>query len=101
MALIAIIGQFDIDPADTAAVGELMRTMMLETQQEQGCLHYAFSADLAVADRFQLSELWESEDALAAHFRSSHMATFRAGMAQLRVRQRTVKRYLASVAADL
>jgi quinol monooxygenase YgiN len=96
MSLIAIIGQFDIDPADTASAAENMRTMMIETQKEQGCMHYAFSTDLAKADRFQLSELWESDDALAAHFKSAHMATFRAAMAQLRVVQRTVRRYFAS-----
>lgn len=101
MSLIAIIGQFDVHPEDATAVGNLMRTMMIETQKEHGCLHYAFSADLATPNRFQLSELWESDDALAAHFRTAHMATFRAGLAQLRVHDRTVRRYNATDRADL
>lgn len=101
MSLIAIIGQFDAHPEDAGAVGELMRTMMIETQKEQGCLHYAFSTDLATPNRFQLGELWESDEALAAHFRSAHMASFRAGLAQLRIQQRSVTRYDASNPADL
>jgi quinol monooxygenase YgiN len=101
MSLIAIIGQFDIHPEDAGTAEKLMRTMMIETQREAGCLHYAFSTDLATPNRFQLSELWESEAALEAHFQSPHMAKFRSGLAQIRVKQRTVKRYRATEAADL
>jgi quinol monooxygenase YgiN len=101
MSLIAVIGHFDVHPEDVSSVGNLMRTMMITTQKEQGCIHYAFSTDLAIPNRFQLSELWESDDALAAHFRTEHMATFRAGLASLRIQRRVVKRYDASNAADL
>ena len=101
MSLIVIIGQFDVHPEDVTAVGELMRTMMTETQKEPGCLQYAFSTDLATPNRFQLSELWESDGALAAHFRTAHMATFREALAQLRIQQRTVRRYNASDSGDL
>lgn len=93
MSHIAVIGQFDIHPDDSAAASELMRVMMTETQKETGCHHYAYAADLAVAHRFQLSELWENDAALAAHFEAPHMATYRAGMSKLRVLLRTVKRY--------
>jgi quinol monooxygenase YgiN len=93
MSLIAIMGQFDLHSDDAPAAEVLMRTMMNETIKEQGCHHYAYSRDLSVADRFQLSELWEDENALAAHFRAAHMATYRAGIGKLRVIKRTVKRY--------
>lgn len=93
MSLIAVIGQFDVHADDVPAVGLLMRTMMEETQKESGCLHYAFSTDLSTPTRFQLSELWESIEALAAHFRTDHMATFRAGLASQRIQKRTVTRY--------
>lgn len=101
MSLLTIIGQFDVHSDDAAAVGALMRTMMLETQKESGCLHYAFASDLAVPNRFQLSELWESDEALQAHFRSPHMKTFREGLSALRIQQRTVRRYDASNPSDL
>lgn len=101
MNLITIIGQFDVHPEDATKVGDLMRTMMVETQKEQGCLHYAFSIDLAKPNRFQISELWDSDDALAAHSRTVHMAAFRAGLAKLRIHQRTVRRYNASDPTEL
>jgi quinol monooxygenase YgiN len=95
MSQIVIIGQFDIHPEDASAA-ELMRVMMNETMKEHGCRHYSYSRDLSTANRFQLSELWENEEALAGHFRANHMATYRAGMAKLRVQKRTVRRYDAS-----
>jgi quinol monooxygenase YgiN len=101
MNQIVIVGQFDIYPEDAAAAAELMRVMMNKTVQEQGCHHYAYSRDLSTPNRFQLSELWEDEAALAAHFRTDHMATYRAGMSQLRVQRRTVKRYEVTNAQDL
>lgn len=101
MSQIVIIGRFDLHPDDAPAAAQLMQSMMNETVREQGCHHYAFSSDLATPHRFQLSELWENSEALDAHFRTAHMATFRAGMATLRVQLRTVIRYDATNAQDL
>jgi quinol monooxygenase YgiN len=101
MALIVVIGQFDIQPEDVAAAGELMQVMMNETVKEPGCHHYAYSRDLSTPNRFQLSELWEDEGALEAHFRADHTATYRAGMSKLRVQSRTVKRYDVTSAKNL
>jgi quinol monooxygenase YgiN len=70
-----------------------MRVMMNETIKEQGCQHYAYSRDLSTPNRFQLSELWDGEAALAGHFGTEHMATYRAGLGKLRVQKRTVRRY--------
>ncbi len=78
-----------------------MLTMMNETAKEQGCLHYAFSRDLSAPHRFQLSELWDNNDSLAAHFRAGHMAVYRAGMSKLRVQSRIVRRYDATNSQDL
>jgi quinol monooxygenase YgiN len=93
MPQIVILGQFDIHPEDVPASAELMRVMMNETMKENGCHHYAYSRDLSTPNRFQLSELWEDEAALAAHFKAPHMTVYRAGMSKLRVEARTVRRY--------
>jgi quinol monooxygenase YgiN len=101
MSLIVIVGQFDIHPEDAQAAAELMREMMNETIKEHGCHHYAYARDLSTETRFQLSELWEDDEALAAHFRADHMAAYRAGMAKLRVQSRTVTRYDVTNSKDL
>jgi quinol monooxygenase YgiN len=99
--MLIVLGQFDLHPDDVPAAAGLMRTMAAETNQEAGCLLYAFAHDLSTANRIQLSELWQDDASLAAHFQTPHMATFRAGLSQLRVLQRTVKRYAATPSGDL
>ena len=99
--MIVILGEFDIHPEDVQAAAELMLVMMTETQKEQGCHHYAYSRDLSTPNRFQLSELWKDDAALAEHFRATHMTTYRAGMSALRVLSRTVKRYDVTNVQDL
>jgi quinol monooxygenase YgiN len=101
MSRIVVMGQLDLHPEDAAAAAELMRVMMEATIHEQGCHHYAYSRDLSVSHRFQLSELWEDEAALAAHLGASHTATYRAAMRQLRVQSRTVRKYEVSNIQDL
>ena len=99
--MIAIIGQFDVHPEDTEQVAQLMRTMMTETVKEQGCQHYAFARDLTNVNRFQLSELWDSQEALTAHFTTPHVGTFRGGLGKLRIQNRSVKRYEVTNVNDL
>jgi quinol monooxygenase YgiN len=101
MGQIVILGQFDVHPEDAGAAEELMRIMMNETIKERGCQHYAYSRDLSTPNRFQLSELWDNDEALEAHFKTEHMATYRAGMRELRVLKRTVRRFNAENAQDL
>ena len=54
--------------------------MVAATNQEQGCLHYAFAQDIADPDLIRISERWESQEALAAHGASAHMAAFNKAM---------------------
>ena len=51
-------------------------TMVEATNREDGCLHYAFAQDIADPDLIRISERWESQEALAAHGASAHMAAF-------------------------
>lgn len=50
--------------------------MVEATNKEDGCLHYAFAQDIADPDLIRISERWESQEALAAHGASAHMAAF-------------------------
>jgi len=99
--VIAIIGQIDVHAEDAAAAAQLMTVMMNESMREQGCHHYTYASDLSAANRFQLSELWDSEESLAAHARSTHMATYRAGIGKLRILARRVQRFDVTGARDL
>lgn len=99
--MLIVLGHFDFEPADVPLAADLMRAMTAATVRESGCLHYAFAADLLDPNRFQLSELWRDAASLDAHGQTPHMAVFRAGLTQLRVRSRAVRRYAATEAGEL
>jgi quinol monooxygenase YgiN len=48
----------------------IMREAMAATVQEEGCLVFRFTADIAAPDLFHMSELWESEAALKTHMQA-------------------------------
>lgn len=57
-------------------VRDALKTMEIETRKESGCVTYAFSVDVSDPNKLRISERWESMDALKAHFKTPHMATF-------------------------
>jgi quinol monooxygenase YgiN len=74
MILIELI--FDADPIVREDVAALARRTMAETKKEKGCILYRFTVDLDLPHRFILTELWESEEALNAHFIGKTFQTF-------------------------
>ena len=99
--MIIVLGQLDFHPEDFEAAKILAAAVMTETMKEDGCMHYAFAADLVHPNRLTLSELWRDGDALSAHFLTPHIQTFRTGMARLRVLKRLVQRHEVSATQDL
>ncbi len=91
--MVVIAGRIVIDPVHRDKAIAVALEMMQETRKEKGCISYVFSADLADPGCFRLFEEWESPQALAAHFETTHMARFRAAMATLGIRERAIQRY--------
>jgi quinol monooxygenase YgiN len=94
--MLVIAGTITIDPAQHERAVAAAVEMMRETQKEPGCVRYVFSADLAERGKFQLFEEWASPEALQAHFRAPHMATFQKAIGQLGVRELAIERYEVS-----
>ncbi len=99
--MIVIQGHLDIDPADRDAAIALMVAVHDASEAEEGCLTYRFAEELGHPGRFWLIEAWESEEALAAHFKTEHMATFRAGLAGVSVTGRDLFRHDVTKRAPL
>jgi quinol monooxygenase YgiN len=91
--MIVIAGHVLLDPAKRDPAITAAREMMVETRKEKGCISYTFSADLDEPGRFQIFEEWEDDGALAAHFKSPHMAQFQQAVGGLGVREMKVQRY--------
>jgi len=78
-----------------------MKEVAAETLKEAGCAEYRFAIPFAKGDPIVLFEEWESQDALNAHFETSHLAAFREKMKQLLAEPATIRRYVVSEAGPL
>lgn len=63
-----------------AALKDAILTMQQATLAEEGCEDYSFSVELADPGAIRVTERWTTKDALNAHFKTPHMATFLAAM---------------------
>lgn len=79
--MLLIEGWIKLGAGEFAKVREQALAMVAATNEEAGCLHYAFAQDIADPDLIRISERWESQEALAAHSASAHMGEFNKAMA--------------------
>lgn len=71
--MIAVLGTFRL-PVDTQAEAVVaMREVVAATLQEAGCRAYAYAQDVTDPELFRVTELWDSREALGAHFAAPHM----------------------------
>ena len=74
--MIVVTGLIEVGAGSVEGLVEAARTMAAATREEAGCVSYAFYQDIDAPTRFRIFEEWESEAALAAHFKAPHMAAF-------------------------
>lgn len=67
--MIAIIGHIDVDPGVRDRLVEATADLQRSTaNDEPGCVVYTMAADPTDPGRIRIVELWESAEALDAHF---------------------------------
>jgi quinol monooxygenase YgiN len=79
--MLLIEGWLKLAAGEADKVMDAARTMVAETNTEDGCLHYAFARDIADPDTIRITERWRDQAALTAHSASDHMKTFNRAMA--------------------
>jgi quinol monooxygenase YgiN len=99
--MLVIAGHIRIDPARHEDAVRAAVEVQEATRREAGCISYTFSADLAEKGVFRIFEEWASPEALAEHFRTSHMARFQGAIGGLGVRELKVQRYEISSVGPL
>jgi quinol monooxygenase YgiN len=55
-----------------------MAAMMAASQAEDGCLDYNYAEDVTEPGLIHVFERWQGQAALDAHFKTAHMAAWRA-----------------------
>jgi quinol monooxygenase YgiN len=94
--MIAVIGHVRFPASAGAALGEAMRRVTEASRAEDGCLLYAYGADIADPGLYRVSELWESKAALDAHMAAPHMRQWRDERAALGMMEREIAVYTVS-----
>jgi quinol monooxygenase YgiN len=98
--MIIVAGTIQVSQEAIAAMRERARTMVTATRAEAGCRVYSFAEDLAEPGLVRIFEIWDSQEALQAHFATPHMAAWRAAMAQFEVKGAKVSVYDAAHVRD-
>lgn len=75
--MIAIIADFTCPAHERERVLALLRALDLASNQEPGCLYYRHAVDVSTPEQIVLSEIWQDEESLLAHFRTPHFRAFR------------------------
>ena len=99
--MIIVAGTVAIKPENRDAAVNVALKMVVATKVESGCIAYDFWSDLGDPSRFHVYEEWETQDALEAHFQTSHMAEFMAALPALIAGPPDIKRYEVSSVAQL
>ena len=86
---IAKIGSEDVEHIKVAAA-----KMAKASRAETGCRAYAFYQDIEDPCCFRIYEEWESRDALAAHFKTTHMAAFNAVLKDLDIKSLDISQFM-------
>jgi len=94
--MLVIAGTIPFDPAQREAFHAACVTLQEATRAEEGCLLYAFSADLEDPGMVHIIEKWTSEEALLAHFAQPHMKAFGDAMSAARRGNSTVVKFQVS-----
>lgn len=98
--MLVISGTIQVAPESRAKAVAAAIKVERATRSEAGCLTYTFYADLEDPNILRIFEEWETEAALGAHFKTPHIAQFRADMTEVKVLSRQLKRYeIASASA--
>ena len=91
--MIVIIGSFRVPPSMIEIVRPVMETMIRASRAEDGCIEYAYALDVLDEGLVRVSEKWRDRDALEAHFRTAHIAEWRAQISALAMSERELTAY--------
>ncbi len=91
--MIIIAGTIAIDPEKREAALAAGRELEAATRRQPGCLDYVWTVDGLSESTIYVYERWESEEALAAHFKRPNYNGMRAVLGSYGLRGANVAKY--------
>lgn len=89
--MIVVLVVVESSAEDIEALRDVFVEMERATLAEAGCHEYSFSQGISNPNQMRVVELWESMDALSAHFATPHMANFNAALESRPPKSMTLK----------
>ena len=99
--MIIIAGTITFDPANHDKLSAGFATMQAVTLAEEGCIAYDYWLSRHDEGTVLMFEKWASDEALAAHMTSPHMAEFGAVMGGIGIKGVDIKKYSGATEGPL
>ncbi|HEY1834013.1 MAG TPA: putative quinol monooxygenase [Solirubrobacteraceae bacterium] len=99
--MIVVVGRVKTDAEKRADLVRIGQAVAAASRQEAGCINYAIYGDTESDTDFVFVEEWESEQALAEHFRTPHIASFMRDVVTALVAPPDVKFHTVASSKDL
>lgn len=90
---VLIAGTVRVPPENVARFRPHMERMLAASRAEEGCLAYSYAVDVADPGLIRVFEAWRDQAAVEAHFRTPHMAEWRAAWPDFGVSDRRLSLY--------
>jgi quinol monooxygenase YgiN len=94
--MILVLGTIRAPVDALEALREPMAAVVAASRAEDGCIDYAYGADMLDPGLIRVSEIWRDRAALERHFNAPHMDAWRAARAALGVGERRLSLYQAN-----
>ncbi len=91
--MIIVAGTIRIDPDKHEAFLPAAKNMLAATRKEAGCRIYSYAFDVEDAGLVRIYEEWEQRAHLDAHFKTPHMADWRAALERIGAHSRAIKAF--------
>ena len=99
--MILVAGTVRIDPAKRDLAQVEMGKMIAASRAEDGCLDYCYAIDVLDPSVVRVFEAWRDRAALEAHFKTPHIAAWRAAWPRIGIGDRRLEAYEVSSTAPL
>ncbi len=96
---ILMLGRFRVAPNRVKTLTNHARAMLHATQDEEGCLDYAFAQDIDEPGLIRVDARWASREALDRHLKTPHAIAWRMAQAEIGVMGHVVETYPISLAS--
>jgi quinol monooxygenase YgiN len=93
--MLVIIGTIRLPAERLDEARPAMQRMISGSRTEPGCIDYSYAQDVLDSGLIHVTEVWSDREALDAHFRSPHIADWRASWAALGIGERNLMLYEA------